>query len=122
MRRALYSLSVAGLALAVACSKDNNSIVLPPPPPPPPPTVATVAVFPSSATIKIDSTFTLTDTMLDAAGLTVPGATATWSSSDTTIATVDTAGVVKGKAAGTATISATANGSTAKGSAVITVR
>jgi hypothetical protein len=122
MRRAWYSLSVAGLIVAAACSKDNNSIVLPPPPPPPTQTVATVTVTPATDTLKVDSTVTLTAVGKDSLGVAVTAATMTWTSSDTTTATVSTAGMVTGKKAGTATITATASGAAAiAGTATITV-
>ncbi|MCH5461501.1 Ig-like domain-containing protein [Secundilactobacillus sp. HBUAS58055] len=46
--------------------------------------------------------------------------TVTWSSSDDTVATVDTTGKVTGVKAGTATITATASGKTATSAVTVT--
>src|SRR5918912_350808 len=51
---------------------------------------------------------------VDARGNVVPGRAATWRLSDTTVATVDSAGAVLGKAQGTATLVATVDGVTAQ--------
>ena len=63
-----------------------------------------IGVTPSTATVTVDETTTLT------ASVTPAGATATitWSSNDDSVATVDANGVVTGVSAGTATITATA--------------
>jgi hypothetical protein len=121
MRRALYSLSVAGLILAAACSKDKDNTIVQPPPPPVQ-TVTTVTVTPATDTIKVDSTVTLTAVGKDSLGVAVTSATMTWSTSDTSVATVSATGMVTGKKAGTATITATSSGVGAiTGSATITV-
>lgn len=76
-------------------------------------TSSNITLDKSTATVVKDSTMTITATTEPA------GETVTWSSSDTTKATV-AAGVVTGVAAGTATITATlANGASA--SCVVTV-
>lgn len=66
--------------------------------------VTSVTVTPKTATVTTVSTFTLTATVVVTDGA---DQTVTWSSSDTTKATVDNAGVVTGVAAGTVTITAT---------------
>ena len=57
--------------------------------------------------------------VLDASGAAVSGATVFWSSSDTTIVTVTTSGVVTGKATGTARVAASSGGQSAQ--VVVTV-
>lgn len=76
-----------------------------------------VSINPSSATINIGSTKVLTATVKPSNATTK---TITWSSNNTNVATVSASGVVTGKKAGTAKITAkTANGKTA--TATITV-
>jgi len=72
--------------------------------------VATVTVSPLSANVLVGATQALTATTKDAGGQTLTGRTVTWSSSATGVATVSTAGVVTGVAAGTAVITATSEG------------
>ncbi len=83
------------------------------------PTAASVTVTPGSATVAIGSTTTLSATVRDANGTVIAGAPVTWSSGNTTVATVSSSGVVSGVAAGSATI--TARSGTASGTATITV-
>ncbi|MDF1503940.1 DNA/RNA non-specific endonuclease [Roseisolibacter sp. H3M3-2] len=86
----------------------------------PPAEVASVTVAPSPATVNVGATTTLTATARDANAQTVAGVTFTWTSSDAAVATVSAAGVVEGKAQGTATITAAApNG--VSGTATVTV-
>lgn len=82
--------------------------------------VANVVVTPSPATVVINTTTQLVATPQDALGTALAGRTVTWSSSDTTIATVSASGLVSGKALGNSTITATADGKV--GSTVVTVR
>lgn len=79
---------------------------------------ASVEVTPGAATIGQGSTLQLTATPRDAAGDPLPRAV-TWSSGAETIATVSPDGLVTGIAAGTATITAEADG--VSGSAAISV-
>ena len=72
--------------------------------------VATVSVTPTSAAIQPGQTVQLTATTKDANGNVLTGRVVTWSTSDGTIATVSTSGLVAGVAAGTATITATSEG------------
>ena len=81
--------------------------------------VANIILSQSSATLTEGGTLTLTATVTpdDATDNSI-----TWSSSNTSVATVDANGKVTAKAAGTATITATANdGSGVKASCVVTV-
>jgi hypothetical protein len=81
--------------------------------------VVSVDVTPSSASVFVGASVQLTATGRDASGNEVPGQTASWSSSDNSVASVNGAGLVAGNAAGTATITATING--VPGSAGVTV-
>ena len=81
--------------------------------------VASVTVTPSSASGQVGQTVQLTATPRDASGNPLSGRAVTWSSSDTTVATVSRTGFVTAKGAGTATITATSEGKS--GTATITV-
>src|SRR2546421_12622351 len=80
--------------------------------------VASVTVTPSSASGQVGQTVQLTATPRDASGNPLSGRAVTWSSSDTTVATVTRTGFVTAKGAGTATITATSEGKS--GTATIT--
>jgi len=81
--------------------------------------VATVTLTPSSANVAITGTVQLTATPKDANGNPLTGRAISWSSSDNTIATVSSSGLVTGVAAGTVTITATSEGKS--GTASVTV-
>lgn len=85
--------------------------------------VATVSVTPSPAQVNVGSSLQLTALAKDSQGNTVPGVTFTWISSNGPVATVTSSGVVTGKRAGTAIITATTgSGSGARsGSTTLTV-
>ena len=80
-----------------------------PPPPPLRAPVASVTLQPTPATVLIGATLHLWATTKDSAG-NVLSDTVTWTSSDTTVATVSTAGLVTGVAAGSAIMTATSEG------------
>jgi pectate lyase len=61
----------------------------------------------------------LTATVRDTSGNPLPGITIVWSSSNSSVASVDTAGLVRGVAAGSATITATSDG--VSGTSIVTV-
>src|SRR5207247_10570712 len=82
--------------------------------------VAAVTVTPSSGTVAIGRTVQLTATPRDASGNPLTGRAIGWSSSDNTIATVNSSGLVTGAVAGAATITATSEGQS--GTAGIAVR
>ena len=85
-----------------------------------PPAVASVAVTPGTATlVSFGETAQLTASAQDANGTAISGKTFTWSSSDESIATVNSSGLVSAVAAGLATITATSEGKS--GTAAITV-
>lgn len=72
--------------------------------------VSTVTVSPSSFTLYPGSTQALTITLKDTLGNVLTGRTITYSSSNNSIATVSSSGVVTGVAVGNATITATSEG------------
>ena len=80
--------------------------------------VASVTVAPATASVAAGSTAQFTATLKDANGNPTSGSVS-WSSSNTSFATVSTSGVATGVAAGTATITATSGGKT--GTATLTV-
>ena len=81
--------------------------------------IATVQVTPAVGTVKASKTLQLSAKAFDAAGAQVTSATFVWTTSNGTLATVNTSGLVSAKRAGVVTITATANGKT--GSSLITV-
>src|SRR5207248_1231589 len=81
--------------------------------------VASVDVAPATASVPVNGTVQLVATPKDGSGTPLAGRVVTWASSSTTIATVSASGLVTGKAAGTATITATSEGKS--GTAAITV-
>src|SRR5205823_2628224 len=66
--------------------------------------VATVTVSPASASVQAGQTQQLTATLNDANGNILTGRTVTWSSNNTTVATVNGSGLVTAKTAGAASI------------------
>jgi uncharacterized protein YjdB len=81
--------------------------------------VSSVTVTPGSATVPIGQTTTLTATTKDALGNTLTGRAVTWTSGNTSVATVSSSGVVTAVAVGSSVITATSEGKT--GTATITV-
>ncbi|MDB4879051.1 MAG: hypothetical protein JWL60_497 [Gemmatimonadetes bacterium] len=79
---------------------------------------SSVGVSPDTATMPVGSTRQLAATARDAAGAALTGRTITWTTSSATVATV-TGGMVTATGAGTATITATADGKV--GTATVTV-
>jgi DNA/RNA endonuclease G (NUC1) len=75
---------------------------------PPPPVVASVTVTPATATVSVGGTQTFTAAAFDAANQPIAGVSFTWSTSDSTIASVNAGGVATGVAPGDATITAAA--------------
>src|SRR6266404_4696221 len=88
--------------------------------PPPPPVVTTVTVAPTSASVVAGATTTLVATVKDQNGNVMTGQTVTWSTDNTTAATVNSSGVVTGVAAGSATITATSSGKSGTSSITVT--
>lgn len=81
--------------------------------------VATVTVSPGTSTIATGATVQLSATTRDANGNTLNGRAVTWSSSNTSVATVSSSGLVTAVSAGAAVVSATSEG--VSGSATVTV-
>ncbi len=109
------------LTLLAACGggSDGPSVTPPPAPPPTPAAVATVDVSPSTSSLAIGATAQLSATTRDASGNTLTGRTITWASGNNSIATVNATGLVTAVAAGSTTVTATAEGRS--GQATITV-
>jgi uncharacterized protein YjdB len=108
----------AGTATITATSEGRTgtaTVTVTPPAAP----VATVTVAPSTATVFVLGTTTLTATMKDATGNPLTGRSVSWSTSNPLVATVTQSGVVTGVLPGTATITATSE--TKSGTATITV-
>jgi uncharacterized protein YjdB len=82
--------------------------------------IASITISPSLASVNVAWTSTLTATARNANGNAIPGVQFTWSSSNTSVATVSATGVVTGVAPGSVTISASAGGKT--GTSSITVQ
>src|SRR5207247_2865652 len=76
--------------------------------------VASVSVSPASAALPVGQTVQLTATPQDANGNPLSGRTVSWASSNTSVATVSSSGLVTGEAAGSATITATSEGQSGK--------
>lgn len=106
-RRALLPLIV----VSAACSGGKDSTG--------PAPVAAVTVRAAATTIGIGETTALTATTLDASGAVLTGRTVTFSTGAAGVASVTSAGVVTGVAAGAAVITATSEGKS--GTVVITV-
>src|SRR5207249_4018058 len=81
--------------------------------------VASVAVSPASGSVPVGQTLQLTATLQDVNGNPLTGRTVTWTSSNPSVATVSTSGVVTGVTVGAATITAASEGQS--GTAAITV-
>ena len=81
--------------------------------------VASVTVSPATTSVAMGQTSQLSAVLRDASGNVLTGRVVSWSSSQTSIATVTSAGVVTGVSAGTATITATSEGQA--GSATVSV-
>ena len=81
--------------------------------------VGSVSVQPTSANLTVGQSTTLTATVMDANGAVVTDRQVAWTTSNAAVATVTQGGVVKAVSAGTATISATSEGST--GNAAVAV-
>ncbi len=86
-------------------------------------TAASIRLSPSMLTIMdLGGTGTFRATVLDAGGAAIPGAQVAWTSSDSTVATVNAEGLVTAVGSGMADITATSNGATAKGKVLVALR
>lgn len=103
LRYAAVVLATFGTA---ACHED----LVPTDPPPPAPAITTITVTLPAETIALGQTITATAAGADQNGAAFPLEGVTWSSSSEATASVSSAGVVTGVAAGTANIVATSAG------------
>lgn len=94
-------LSLLTLAALTACGDSGTA---------PAPTVASVVVTPAQQALAVGEVKTYAARALDAAGREIAGRAVTWSSTDATVATVSSAGVVTALAEGATTIKATVDG------------
>jgi uncharacterized protein YjdB len=101
--------SVIALAMILGCGGAATDSVSPPGTS----AAAAIAITPSAPSIALGSQLALQAQVQDANGQTVAGATVFWSSSDTTVVSVTSAGVVTGLSIGTAQIAASTNGQSA---------
>ncbi|WP_284352167.1 beta strand repeat-containing protein [Roseisolibacter agri] len=127
---AVATVSTAGVVTAVAAGSATISatsegqtgsaaVTVTAAPPPTPAPVVSVAVSPSTLALQTGATGQLSATPRDASGNALTGRTITWSTSNASVATVSSAGVVTAVGPGSATITATSEGRT--GSAAVTV-
>lgn len=105
------SVLLSAMLLAVAC-KGSDTVA--------PPVTTTVQVSSSVAIIAVNETAQASAIVKDQNGNALTGKMVTWTSLQSNIATVTTAGVIRGVAAGTATIQGTVDG--VSGTATIQVR
>src|SRR5204862_355488 len=82
--------------------------------------VASLAISPATATIRVGQTLQLAATPKDSAGGTLTGRMVTWTSSNTSVATVSGSGLVAGVTAGSATITATSEGKSSTAALTVT--
>jgi len=81
--------------------------------------VASVQIDPLRVSFKVDQTVQFTATATDATGDVLSGRTITWSSSNTSVATVSEGGLVTGVEVGSATIMATSEGKSGSASVAV---
>ena len=86
--------------LAAACGSDSTG----------PQAVASVQVSPASLQVQAGAAVPLTAIPRDASGNELTGRAIAWTSGNTAVATVSTAGAVSGVSPGTTTITATSDG------------
>lgn len=83
-------------------------------------TVASVSVAPTALTIEVNEDAPLSAVVYDNGGNVLSGRAVTWSSSNTAIASVSAAGVVKGLKSGSAIVTAASEGKTAQSQITVT--
>ena len=102
-------LSLVLLAFAVGAACSDGSLPTPPDPRQEP-TIASVTVSGPAEPLDVGATAQLTATVRDSDGNTVQGATLSWSSSDQSVASVSSSGLVTAEGPGDATVEATVGG------------
>ena len=96
----VWTFAAMCVALA-ACTNDPTG--------PSPTTVTAIVVSAPSTTMQVGATMTATARLINSTGDSVPSKTPKWSTSNASVATVDQNGVIAGVAAGSATITASAD-------------
>jgi len=109
-RRARRTVLAGVVALGAGCG--DSSL-------PAAPDVFSIELTPTAAVLVVDETVTLQAVALDGTGAAVTGVPIVWSSSDTTVFTVDAGGTITGRGRGTAVATARSEG--VVGSAPVTV-
>ena len=98
----LRNVSMVGIVVLGACTLQELAGLLT--------KVAAVLVSPTSGSVAVQGTLQLTATPQDASGAPLSGKVVTWGTSDATVATVNSSGLVNGVTAGSATMTATSEG------------
>jgi uncharacterized protein YjdB len=102
VRKVSFSFLLLTAVLLQACGGGSSSTS----------TVASITISPTSGSVSVNGSQTFAATALDSNGQTVTGQTFTWASSNTAIATITSAGVATGVAAGSSQITASDAGVT----------
>ena len=102
VRKVSFSFLLLTAVLLQACGGGSSSSAK----------VASITVSPTSGSVSVNGSQTFAATALDSNGQTVTGQTFTWASSNTAIATITSAGVATGVAAGSSQITASDAGVT----------
>ena len=76
--------------------------------------VAEISITPSAPTVILGAQLALQAQVRDANGVQITGASVFWSSADTTVVTISSAGVVTGKGVGSAQVAASSGGQSAR--------
>lgn len=113
VRSAAFRRVVCIASLATACTNDATTTT---------PVVAEIALTPDVANVSAGATVSLTATLKDAAGQTIAGQPISWSSNNTTVATVSRSGVVTTLAPGSARIAASSFGQSATATITVTAK
>ena len=107
------ALAAGSSLITVSASGENATVsvtVTAPPPPPPPPVVTTINLLPGDSSIIPGGTQQLSALAIDQNGLAMSGVGFTWTSTDSSVATIDANGLARGMSVGTTEISASAQG------------
>ncbi len=114
---AQVTVTVSRVGCGTGASQVFNARVVEPPPTLP--MASSVKVSPSEATVEEGETQQFSATAYDSDNMEIPGKTFTWTSSDTAVATISTAGLATAQDAGSTTISAAVDN--VSGTATLTV-
>ncbi len=113
----LFAAVVAFIPLLTSCGDDGGTDITPPPVPAP---VAQVTVTGPAATVAVGQTLQLTASAQDAAGNVLDDRTFSWATSEATLATVSSSGLVSSLAQGQVEVSATVEGVTGRMTVTVT--